>query len=513
MNVKSVELYRTLIVDDENLIRQGIKHYINWEKEGFQVIGEASNGQEALELIERTNPHIILTDIVMPIMDGEELTRIVKAKYPHIQIIILSSFAEFDYVRSTFQHGVVDYILKPKLDAEGLLKVLKTAVSKIPVSQKSIKNKDFSISVTYLMDRLLSGYQDTSDPNLISEVFPHSTFYLLAVDLPTKGDEYFKDKLIFVFNDQLEDAVHYSFHGEPHVIVFLINLKDKEFIKVLDLSKQIANNENEACFAISKGFTDFYEVGNVYKNEIKSMLNYRFYFPEENVLYQETMPTEAVKIPSFNLDWFTNEFKHERFEIVFDYLQKYITEFSTFFTTDVFEYKSFHENIIFTITVLLNNMGYDVNELENEKFKYFTSIDEAGSAGEVVELMHQFLSEVKKAIHENNHHSSKLNMKMLLGYIQKHYAEPLTLTDVANHFHFNPTYLSSYFSYNNREGFNEYLNKVRIEEATKLLIHDTLPIAEISGRVGYSDHSYFCKVFKKVKGVSPSQYRRTQYMK
>ncbi|MBD1382891.1 response regulator [Bacillus sp. IB182487] len=103
------ELCRTIIADDEILIRQGIKHYINWEEEGFQIVGEASNGQEALELIESTNPHIILTDIVMPIMDGEQLTKIVKSKYPHIEIIILSSFGEFEYVRSTFQSGVIDY--------------------------------------------------------------------------------------------------------------------------------------------------------------------------------------------------------------------------------------------------------------------------------------------------------------------------------------------------------------------------------------------------------------------
>ena len=118
------EYYRVLIVDDELLIRQGIKHYLNWEQEGFSIVGEAANGKEALALIESTKPHILLTDIVMPIMDGEELTKTVKERYPSIEIIILSSFGEFDYVRSTFQSGVVDYILKPKLDAAGLLNAL-----------------------------------------------------------------------------------------------------------------------------------------------------------------------------------------------------------------------------------------------------------------------------------------------------------------------------------------------------------------------------------------------------
>lgn len=92
---------KVLIVDDEVLIRQGIKHYVNWEEEGFTMIGEASNGEEALAIIEKENPHIVITDIVMPIMDGIELTKKVKEEYPEIEVIILSSFSDFDYVRST----------------------------------------------------------------------------------------------------------------------------------------------------------------------------------------------------------------------------------------------------------------------------------------------------------------------------------------------------------------------------------------------------------------------------
>jgi len=120
----AIERGRLLIVDDEILIRQGIKHYINWEQEGFDIVGEAAHGKEALELIEVVKPDIILTDIVMPIMDGEELTRILKEKYPQIGVIVLSSFGDFDYVRSTFQNGVLDYILKPKLNSDSLLTAL-----------------------------------------------------------------------------------------------------------------------------------------------------------------------------------------------------------------------------------------------------------------------------------------------------------------------------------------------------------------------------------------------------
>ncbi|MGM0877913.1 MAG: response regulator transcription factor [Bacillota bacterium] len=518
--MRSGELYRILIVDDEKLIRQGIKHYINWEQEGFQVIGEASNGQEALELLELTNPHIILTDIVMPIMDGEELTRIVKTKYPHIQIIILSSFGEFDYVRSSFQSGAVDYILKPKLDAQGLLNVLRTAASKIPSFHDKEKNTDINFSVGYIIDKLISGYNDDYNSEIISKVFPHSHFYLMGVDFknhPSGGTEDFlgpfKEKIEAEIDEKLEYSVHHSFNFEQNVIVFLININKDKLSNLIGLANQMADSEPEIGFVISKGFTDFSQIGFINKEGIKEMLQYRFYFPEIKVLSQEDIPNEAPKCSSLNLDWFTNEMKHERFESAFGYLQEYVTALSGCYTTDVFEYKSFFENIIFNITILLGNMEYDVKELEKAKFMYFNSIDEASSAREAVDLLNRFIEESQKIILLKGKQSFKSNMKMILEYIEEHYADPLTLTGVANYFHFNPSYLSSYFTSNNSEGFIEYLNKIRIEEATKLLTNDKLSIAEISGIVGYSDHSYFCKVFKKIKGLSPSQYRRNQYMK
>lgn len=126
------QICKVLIVDDEILVRQGIKYVLDCEQEGFQIVGEAANGREALNSLLTLQPHIIITDIVMPVMDGEELTRLVKRDYPDTEVIVLSSFSEFHYVRSTFQHGVADYILKPKLEAGALLQVLKKTRERIP---------------------------------------------------------------------------------------------------------------------------------------------------------------------------------------------------------------------------------------------------------------------------------------------------------------------------------------------------------------------------------------------
>ncbi|MDF2858835.1 MAG: DNA-binding response regulator [Neobacillus sp.] len=517
--MRAVDLCKVLIVDDEILIRQGIKHYINWEQEGFQIVGEASNGQEALDLIEETNPHIIMTDIVMPIMDGEELTRIVKERYPLIEVIILSSFGEFDYVRSAFQRGVVDYILKPKLDAQGMLKVLKTAANRIPSFQGKDKLGSMDFTIEQIINKLISGYEVLYEPELLATTFPYDHYILLGADVKNHPlgetanlSTYLKGKMEKVF--KVHQINHHSIplNQNINIIGCMININKNDTAKVIEFASLIAESEPKWGFAVSEEFVDFSQLGTHY-NSLINLLQYRFYFPNHPILRNQHLPVQSSTYEKFNLDWFTDEFKRKNFHSAFQYLDSHVLTLSTCYTTDVFEFKAFLGNLNFNITILLGNMGYDVKELEIAKYSYFKSIDEAHTAPKAIEQFNRFIEEAKRCIVAMEKQPEDLNMKKLLKYIKDHYAEPLTLSDVAKQFHFNASYLSSYFTTHNKEGFIEYLNKVRIEEATKLLINNIASISEISSMVGYSDHSYFCKVFKKIEGMSPSKYKRKQNMR
>ncbi|OCA86603.1 response regulator transcription factor [Bacillus sp. FJAT-27986] len=517
--VKDDGICRILIVDDEILIRQGIKHYLDWESEGFQIVGEASNGQEALEMIEVLSPHIIITDIVMPIMNGEELTRVVKEKYPQIEVIILSSYGEFDYVRSAFQCGVVDYILKPKLEAQSLLKVLKTAVKRIPGFQSREKELNVSLSIDQIINRLVLGYDVHFDSKQIIRAFPYSHYSLLGVDLkkhPSKGAAEFliqvKTKVENVFNKKISEVSYYSFNYDPHIIVFLLNTDQDHMTRVKDVANQLAASQVACGFALTEGFQSFGQLGGILKNSLLKLLNYRFYFPDILVLTERSLPKTVHRSEKFNLDWFTEEFGNKHFDSSFHYLRNHALKLSNCFFVDVFEYKSFISNIIFNITILLGNMNYDIKELEQSRYSFFKLIDEAHSANETIKLLDCFIEEANKCIFLMENRAENITMKKFMDYIKSHYAEPLTLTDVATYFHFNPSYISSYFTTHNHEGFIDSLNRIRIEEACKLLLNETATIAEISEMVGFSEHSYFCKVFKKIKGMSPSQYKRKQFI-
>ncbi|WP_168714357.1 response regulator transcription factor [Niallia nealsonii] len=504
--MKEENYCKVLIVDDEDLIRQGIKHYIDWENEGFEIVGEASNGKEALELMETINPHIILTDMVMPLMDGEELTRIVKEKFSSVEIIILSSFSEYDYVRSTFQNGVVDYILKPKLDTQSLLDVLNVARRRIPAFEKQ-RNKDYAKkSVPKLLERLLSGYEVQINKNEIKQELPHSAFYLLGIKL--KGTASRKSKLEKLLDLDVQDYRYYPCYLKDSYDIFLINT-DKSNLLEKQLKKAAMQLATSHYFFLSKGYNDFSQTGIIYKNSFLKIIDYSFYFPDEWYITEEEWMNYRPKKENFNLDWFIDEWKQKNFDSALEYLKKHVEKMACCYTMEVSEYKAFFSNIIFNLTILLNNMGYEVKELDNTKYHYFNMIDQSHTAKDATNQLDLFLEEARKyVLHKEDQPIVPINMKRIIGYVTEHYAESLTLTDLANHFHFNPSYLSSYFSAHNNESFIEFLNRIRIEKATKLLKDGENSISEISGMVGYSDHSYFCKVFKKLKGLSPSQYRR-----
>ncbi len=509
---------KVLIVDDEILVRQGIKHYLNWEREGFQIVGEASNGQEALTLIERLSPHIVLTDIVMPVMDGDEFSRILKSAYPEIEVIVLSSFGEFDYVRSTFQSGVADYILKPKLEGEDLLKILKQTAKKIPFLNLHTQAEGEGLSMDYILDKLINGYEVDHDENKMSAAFPYPSFYLFGADLRRsicKGKvelDRMREYVNLALAEDIQNMVSHPLPLDGNLLVFLLNAETSEKDAVVRTAEKIAgtyaHDDPHLCWLLSREFDRLGRLGEVYRTDFLKLFDYRFYFPGRHLLVHSELPEPPLPGEPFNLNQFTEELKRRQFDAAFRHLLEHAAGMAKNYTVDIFEFKTFLGHVIFNIIILLGNLDFDIRDLEEFKYSCFKAIDDAEHAGEVMRLLEDFIAKAKTCICDGSTTAGNPNMKRLLAYIDEHFAEPLTLTELAKHFHFNPSYLSSAFSAYNKLGFSEYLNTVRVKKASSLLRAGEDSISEICGKVGYSDQSYFCKVFKKFTGFSPSQFRR-----
>jgi len=499
------EACKVLIVDDEMLIRQGIINYIDWQQEGFQIVGEASNGKEAMQLIGEFSPHIVITDIVMPIMDGIDLVREAKKAFPAIEIIVLSSFENFDYVRSTFQNGVADYILKPKLNGPDLLRILNRVVDRIPDLQHSAAAVKPERSTEEILDSMIQGNDFSVDQAVLSEAFPNSRFVLVAVSGKNLDP------------GQLEEALKPSIPEELRVFAlassdtesrFLLNFNPNQLDSIKGAIAKQAEENPGTTWMIYEPFDAIADIKKVHDEGRLKMKKYRFYLPEMNLFVYDTLPEEHGKQDNFDLNHFIGMFKDRLFNAAFTYLEEHVDYLAGRYNNDSFEFKSFLGNIVFNVIVLLDAMKYDTQELEQKKYGYFSVINEAVHADEALGQFNEFLKSVRAIMLLGDKSSESNNLDKILGYIEQHYTEPLRLSEIANHFHFNASYLSSYFSTHHKEGFSEYLNRVRIKKSMELLENSTVSISNISGMVGYSEHSYYCKVFKRITGMSPGSYRK-----
>lgn len=510
-------LCKILIVDDEYLLRQGIKHLLDWEKEGFQIVGEASNGKEALALIEELNPHIVISDIVMPIMDGVDLTKIIKSRFPKIQVLILSSYSDFEYVKDTFKHGVNDYILKPTLDPQELLTLLKTTVKNIPdltILNDSI-NEETNINM--VISKLIAGFHISENKELIKDTFVHDTFCILGTNIKKVTSE--SDAVLSVSKKQLSDLVKENLKNiiyceidvNNYEFLILINFKIKDLNFTLNyinhMIYKVLDNIPEMFFILSKPFNDVYQLKDIYTNNYKPLFGYKFYFKNKPLISFRDISCNNCKF-RFDLKHYSGEIYMLNIDTALGYLRTYLDSCISNRSISEFELKTQFQNALYNIISILDDLDFNMKKMDEAKREYFQKIDEAKNPEELLNFLDVITNNLNEILKEQQ---NSLNNKMIhniIDYITEHYNEQLSLKQLAEEFHFNYYYLSSYFSSHNKEGFSEYLNKIRVEKAAELLRNETIPVSEISYMVGYSDHSYFCKVFKRLKNVTPSKFRK-----
>jgi len=504
-------LCKILIVDDEYLLRQGIKHLINWEEEGFEIIGEASNGKEAIELVEKVKPHIILSDVVMPVIDGINLSKIIKAKYPEIQIIILSSYNDFKYVKDTFKIGVNDYILKPKLNPEELICLLKNAADNIPnfvlSTPKNLEELDFK---NFLL-KLISGFKVSLSKEKVNEFLPYNSFLLLGTNLKVSNYSCLKSILSEICKDSLKAALYYEINISSNLFLLLINFNSENINIILNkidsLCSTSKNKFSKLFWVISKTFNSISNLNEVFKNDFKPLLGYKFYLKNKHIINSKDIIKKDLK-SKFDFKYYSSEVYMLNIEAALNYLKNYISFCVENLTLSEFDLKALFENSLYSIINILDELNFDVEEIDNLKIEYFQKIDNAEYAEELLDFVNVLVKKFNNLLENQESSFNRHILSKIIEYMYEHYADQLSLKELSNKFHFNYYYLSSYFSSHNKEGFSEYLNKIRVEKASKLLCDESISVSEISYMVGYSDHSYFCKVFKKLKKVTPSKYRK-----
>lgn len=502
---------KVVIIDDEFIMRQGMKHMMNWEEEGFQVVGEATNGREGLDLIEKLMPDIVLADIVMPVLDGIEFSKILKERYPDIQLIILSSYDKFEYVKETLLNGAVDYILKPSMNPGMLLKTLKKAASNIPGMQTL---KQSGISFSGRLERMLTGYGESPDEASIDAVFPHSRYALAAMNLKSVCDNR-KPRMAKAEQEVKEEtmscgefvSVPLFLNEELLCLVFNFRVKDEihVYTRLEACAKRISEIYKDTFFVVGKSFSGTEHMKESYNKEILPYVDRQFYYPGKSILFVKDAK-EQERTSRFAFEEYTGCLQYKQFGKALEMFREYIY-YILDAQVDEYKVKNLTKNLLYNYLMEIERYHVPSEEL---RLLYFKNLDESRDVDKFRREFEAETAHLQKILKEQVEVEEPKVLEMK-DYIARHYNEELDLKELSRIFGFNYHYLSSYFNQHTKEGFSEYLNKIRIEKACEMLRDSQCTIAEISRQAGYSDQSYFCRVFKKITGDTPSTYRRRKY--
>lgn len=487
--------YKVILVDDEIIVRQGIEFMMDWKQENCEIAGKAASAAQALEMIEEIHPDVVISDIVMPGMDGVELTRTIQEKYPDIKVIILSSYSDFEYVRSCLTSGAVDYILKPALSQETLRNSLHKVLQTIEPTQKTSEE-----SLSFALSRYMLGFDSEVPDNIQSW-----NRYILLGGL--KSDDLFRKQIPHLIKsmnwcEMISIYTELSSRGEG--LLLCLKNPPENLSDLLDLQLQQWLEEGQFA-AISEMFEDIHTLHQVFDEQLRPILLDRFYLKGRKTARFQDLP-EHASLP-FHLQSFILKVSRHKYPEAFSQLLDYVRQAIETHQSEA-ELKSSTANAIYSLINELEDAQVNMDHLAHFKLGCLNIMQECIYAedfqNEIEKILADFEIILKSyPVKENRHEIVEITR-----YMQENLARPLTLQDIADRFGFSYSYMSSIFASAMDETFCEYLNRIRIEKACELLKDHSLSMSQIAWQCGYSDSSYFSKAFKRQTGLSPRAYRK-----
>lgn len=534
-----------VIVDDEILARVGVKSLIEWESQGYQIIGEASNGSEGLKFILDKKPDIVITDIKMPVMDGLEMIQKSRENNIYTKFIVLSSYDEFELVKKAMKLGAEDYIIKLELDEQVLLKTLKPVKQKVLKEKEKTKNESVikhnintekSMRREFFKKLIGNLIKNENEINCIVKQLNIDIDFNRLVCMVTRINNLYtlkkfdnKDLRLFEFsvtniiqeiiNDFFAGYVFVNSWGEVLIIIsidrelnrrdYLKKVKEMAWTVVSMLMKYLDISTNIAISELHDGIA---QLSQAYQEACQG-LEYSFYCQSgEPVFYHELQQYKTIVNDELEL------LKVNRlFSKCLD-------------TVDKVGLETLFEELIREITIKniskaqVYDLCYDLiyvinNQLKTEEIKkifpeekyLYGSIDKLNNKSEVINWIKDLKERLTTLIDEHKSNEHLFLIGQAKKYIHQHFNEDISLNEVARTINISSGYLSSLFKDVEDTGFNEYITDLRIKEAKRLLSNSNKKVYEISGEIGYNNPYYFSRVFKRITGQTPSEFREKKY--
>ena len=532
--VEVITLLKVFLVEDECVVREGLRDCIDWERYGFEFCGDAPDGELALPQIRKLRPDILITDIKMPFMDGLALSKLVCAELPETRIILISGHNDFEFAQEAIEIGVEQYLLKPVTKAS-LLKTLEDVSRKIDEEreQKDYLRRFQQEGPEYeQFARRKFFEQITSGTLRVSEIYEQAKKLQIDIDaegytvilltLQSRGTAEYSQTLA----ERLEELMAYLLrYGE--YLLFRCNLMtycvivkgsaaglDEAVRRCLEnIERRCGGDEALAWYAaVSEPVARLSELPGCYASA-HTILSYRHLLPERHVLTADvlqkpqrgTLPAlDEVDASKADPAIIRNFLQTGMREEIPDFVSEYLASFGNALDSMLFRQYVLLE-LRFSAIRAAKSFGYS----QEEFLRPLTSGQELPADGETLEKSCAAL--LRRAIElreEESGNQYKSMLKRALRYIDQNYTdETLSLNTVAKAANISPNYFSGVFSQEMGQTFVEYLTEKRMERAKELLRYSGKRSSEVAYEVGYRDPRYFSFLFKKTQGCTPSSYR------
>lgn len=522
----AVELYRVLLVDDEEAIRTGISQKMDWQKLGFSLAGEASNGRDALELAEVLLPDVVLTDIKMPFLDGLGLCGSLEEFLPSSKFVIFSGFDDFEYAKQAIQRNVSEYILKP-INAEELGAVLKRLKAELDRERTERRDMEtlqsrYAQSLPVLRElfytQLLEGRipQGTEreqaarlDMDLSGSVWTVALAHmggrkdamgalslrkLLEENLPQESCR------VFLYND-----------GIAILVDLTKNLTIYDLIRMLDRICTLAETYLSLILTVGVGET-CRQLSGLARSaaEARAALEYRSIVGRGQVIYIGDLEPDSGLILSFDeadermLTLAIKLGKEEDVQSAAAALARKIREANP----SAGQYNLFLTEMVTHLLKLTRRSGVGVEEVFGAGFSFPMQAYQLPTLAELERWCAQRCLRLHMLIRRHQTDSTRQTVETAKEYIRQHYAEyDLSVEKMGAYLHLSSTYFSTLFKREMGTTFTAYVTAVRMEAAAQAIRSTEEKTYLIAQRCGYEDPNYFSYVFKRHFGMTPTRYR------
>lgn len=543
-------MLKIFLAEDEVIVRETIKRMIPWEDLGFELVGEAADGEMALPLLLRQKPDLLITDIKMPFMDGLTLAKVAKKEIPGLKVVILSGYDDFNYAKQAINIGVEDYLLKP-ITKNALIERLTEIRSRYEheKTQKEYYEKFHREMQAYeknssrdFFEALVSGSMDMMEIyrrseklglDIVAEAYNVLIFTMNCEEDFSGQREGYSEweaeslKLLEEFFSENTSAMLFRCNifsygvlikGQKETIEENTRSCVSEIQRIFDRKEQkrqwfVAAGEpverlsqiQKSYYSASRAFSQryLYDENILYYDEMASMEKKNV--TEDDSTYLQKVDVNALN-PAILQKFLSNGLLEETENFVKDYFYAIGQEpleslvFRNYVTL----------NVRFSVMSFLKEIGCDTRTLEQEDTEDVLS-ESSKSLENAIAYAEKIISQAIALRDQNSGNKNRSILKTAVDFIDSHYMEEdMSLNKAANAANVSANHFSALFSQNMGQTFIEYLTNLRMNKAKEYLRCTSMRSSEIAGEIGYKDAHYFSYLFKKTQGMTPSDYRKAR---